>query len=143
MSIGLPLFWLIVGVVLCLMELMLPTAFIESALGVSAFLVAIIALLPVPFGIQVGLWMVFSLSFLFVLRRFVPQRTPYTLADSTEARTTTEILPGKPGRVIYEGNSWQARCEDEMTAIAPDEPVVVVGRRGNTLYVMPESALRS
>ncbi|PSN19783.1 hypothetical protein C7271_05535 [filamentous cyanobacterium CCP5] len=144
MTIGLPLFWLIVGVVLCLMELLLPTAFVESALGVSAFAVALIALVPgVPFGIQIGLWMVFSLACLFLLRRLVPQRTPYTLADSTEARTTTEILPGKSGRVLYEGNSWSARCEDETAAIAPDQSVVVVGRRGNTLYVMPESALRS
>lgn len=142
MPIGLPLFWLIIGVVLCLMELLLPTAFLESALGVSALLVALVALLPVPFSLQLFLWMVFSLASLFLLRRLVPQRTPYTLADSTEARTLTEIPPGRPGRVIYEGNSWPARCDDETVAIAPDQPVVVIGRRGNTLYVMPETALK-
>lgn len=140
---SMPLFWLIIGIVLCLMELMLPTAFVESALGVSAFIVALIALIPiVPFSVQVVLWMVFSLAFLFLLRQFVPKQTPYTLADSTEARTITAIPPGRSGRVIYEGNSWPARCNDETAAIAPDQPVIVVGRQGNTLYVMPASALQ-
>ena len=38
------LFWVILGVVLCLMELFLPTAFVEFALGLSAFVVALVAL---------------------------------------------------------------------------------------------------
>lgn len=139
---SLPLFWLIVGVTLCVMELLIPTAFVETTLGLSAFVVALIALALPHFSLQVVLWMVFSLAFIFLLRRFVPKRTPHTLADATEARTITEILPGKTGRVLYEGNSWQARCDDETLDIGPDQPVVVTGRRGTTLFVMPESALR-
>ncbi|MEL7354902.1 MAG: NfeD family protein, partial [Cyanobacteria bacterium J06560_5] len=61
---------------------------------------------------------------------------------ATEARTTTEILPGKTGRVIYEGNSWQARCEDDQVAIAPDQEVFVVQRKGNTLIVIPLSTFQ-
>lgn len=140
---SLPLFWLVVGVVLCLMELLLPTAFVESALGISAFAVALIALLLPSFALQIGIWMVLSLLCIFSLQRFVPKRTPYTLAESTEARTLTAIAPGQTGRVLYEGNSWQARCDDETVAIAADEPVVVLSRRGNTLYVMPERSLRA
>ena len=37
------LFWLILGTVLCLMELFIPTAFVESTLGVSAIIVSLIA----------------------------------------------------------------------------------------------------
>jgi membrane protein implicated in regulation of membrane protease activity len=136
-------FWLILGTLLCLMELFIPTAFVESTLGISAFIVAIVALVAPWFSLQIVLWMILSLIFIFLLRRFVPKRTPNVLQDSTEARTITAILPGEPGRVLYEGNSWQARCDDEDITIPANQPVVVVSRKGNTLYVIPESALRA
>lgn len=138
-----PLFWLIIGAVLCLMELFLPTAFIEATLGVSALLVAAIALLiPQQFMIQAILWLVLSVLTTLGLKRFVPQRTPYTLADSAEARTLTAIPAGKTGRVLYEGNSWQARCEDTELTIGADEQVIVLQRQGNTLLIMPERSIR-
>lgn len=136
-----PLFWLIVGAVLCLMELFLPTAFVEATLGISALIVSAIALVVPYFTIQAGLWMVLSVLTTWGLKRFVPRGKPYALADSTEARTLTEIPSGKTGRVLYEGNSWQARCDASEVAIAADEQVIVVGRRGNTLLIMPESSL--
>lgn len=138
-----PLFWAILGVIFCLMELFLPTGFVESTLGLSAFIVAVIALGVPSFNLQIVVWVVLSLVFIFSLRRFLPKRTPYILQESTEARTLTAIAPGKAGRVIYEGNSWQARCDDETITIGADQPVVVVSRKGNTLYVIPESALRA
>ena len=141
-GMSLPLFWLMVGAVLCLMELFLPTAFVEATLGVSALLVAAIALVIPQFGAQVGIWLVLSVLTTWGLKRFVPKHTPYVLADSTEARTLTAIAPGQTGRVLYEGNSWQARCEDFDAAIGADEPVIVVGRKGNTLLIMPERSLR-
>jgi membrane protein implicated in regulation of membrane protease activity len=136
------LFWLILGTVLCLMEVFLPTAFVESTLGVSAFVVALVSLVLPSFNLQIALWAVLSLLCIILLRRFVPKRTPFVLQESTEARTLTPIAPGEAGRVLYEGNSWQARCDDESITISENQLVVVVSRRGNTLYVMPESALR-
>lgn len=137
------LFWLILGTVLCLMELFIPTAFVESTLGVSAIIVSLIALVVPQFNVQAALWMVLSLVFIFFLKRFVPQRTPPILLDATEARTLTAIAPGETGRVLYEGNSWQARCDDEAVAIGANQVVVVVRRKGNTLYVMPERAIQT
>lgn len=139
MPINPALFWLIVGTVLCLMELFIPTAFVESTLGVSAFIVSVMALFVPEFSLQVGVWMGLSLIFIFSLRYFVPRRTPSTLSESTEARTLTAIPPGEVGRVLYEGNSWQARCEDELLAIAANQRVLVVRRKGNTLFVIPEN----
>ncbi|NJN02334.1 MAG: NfeD family protein [Leptolyngbyaceae cyanobacterium SL_1_1] len=139
---SLVLFWVLIGIALCLMELLLPTQFIESALGISAFIVALLSPVIPQFGFQVGLWMIFSLAFLFLLKRLVPKNTPRILLDSTEARTLTSIAPGQSGRVLYEGNSWQARCEDNRLAIAVDQPVLVTGRSGNTLLVLPESELQ-
>jgi membrane protein implicated in regulation of membrane protease activity len=135
------LFWFIAGVILCLMELFLPTAFVEATLGISALLVSVVALVVPSLTIQIGLWLVFSVLTLIGLRAFVPKRTPYTLADATEAKTLTAIAPGQTGRVLYEGNSWQARCEDLGTAIDIDQRVIVVGRRGNTLLIIPDRVL--
>ncbi|MEO0488409.1 MAG: NfeD family protein, partial [Cyanobacteria bacterium J06659_2] len=113
----------------------------ESALGVAAFVVALLTLVVPSFNLQVVLWMVFSLLFIVLLKRFSPKKTPRAIAEETEGRTLTAIAPGEAGRVLYEGNSWQARCEDRTTTIDANEPVLVVGRKGNTLFVIPEREL--
>lgn len=131
------LLWLGLGVLFCLMELFLPTAFVELAMGLAAFVVALLSLLIPQLSIQIFLWMVFALVFLFSLKRFVPQKNSYLLAEATEAQTLTSIEPGKMGRVLFEGNSWQARCEGEFL-IPANSKALVVGRQGNTLLVLPE-----
>ena len=135
------LFWIVIGVVLCVMELVIPTAFLESALGVSAFLTGLLSLWVTDFGYQIAVWMGLSLAVFWALKRLVPRKTAPTLRESTNARTLTSIPEGQPGRVMYEGSSWQARCSDEGLEIAPDQAVLVVGRQGNTLIVLPESTL--
>ncbi len=137
------LFWIVIGVVLCVMELVIPTAFLESALGVSAFVTGLLSLWITDFGFQIAVWMGLSLVAFWLFKRLVPKHTAPTLRDSTSARTLTSIPQGQPGRVMYEGSSWQARCSDEGLAIAPDQSVLVVGRQGNTLIVLPESTLLS
>lgn len=127
------------------MELFTPTAFIELMMGLGAFAVAGVAfLLPqLALGIQIGLWMLFSLGLVLGTRKLLPKRTPYSIGDSQEAQTLTEILPGQPGRVLYEGNSWRAMCDDPQEAIAPNEMVYVLRREGNTLIVIPQKMLNS
>lgn len=139
------LIWLLAGVILCIMEFALPTAFVELTMGIGAIVVALLTLvLPqLPFGIQIAIWLVLSILLTVAFRRFVPQVKSPLLQDATEAQTLTEILPGQAGRVLYEGNSWQARCGDEDMTIAPQQRVYVIERRGNTLIVMPESAIRT
>lgn len=142
MPLGTPFFWLIAGVILCIMEFSLPTAFIELTMGISAIIVAVFALVVPNFAAQVGLWLVLSVLFNILLRRLVPRQTHRNIAEATEAQTLTEIPAGQPGRVLYEGNSWQARCDDEQLAIAPNQKVYVVRRQGTTLIVMPDTLLR-
>jgi membrane protein implicated in regulation of membrane protease activity len=134
--------WLLAGVALCLMELLLPTAFVELTMGISAIFVALVALIIPSSTVQVVIWLVLSVLLSVGLRRFVPQPARSIEAPS-EAQTLTEILPGQTGRVLYEGNSWQARCEDEQMAIASNQTVYIVKRRGTTLIVMPERLFRS
>nr|WP_290222142.1 NfeD family protein [Trichocoleus desertorum] len=133
--------WLLIGVGFCLVELLVPTAFISSVMGVSALIVALISLVLPQLSWQIILWMIISVALVVLVQRWVPKQKASALMDDVEAETLTEILPGKMGRVLYEGNSWQARCGDESLAIAPQQKVYVVGRKGNTLLIMPENLL--
>lgn len=136
--------WLIAGSVLCLVELFVPTAFVAFTMGLSAFAIAIVAwIFPTAFALQVVLWLLLSTALVFLSRRFLPHPRASKNLDAMEAQTLTEIPPGETGRVLYEGNSWRARCEDEMEAIAPNQPVYVVRREGNTLVVVPRNVLHS
>ncbi len=135
--------WLLAGAILCCLELLVPTAFVEFMMGLSAFAVAGVSLLIPSVSVQVALWMIFSVASIFAFRRLLPHRIVATIADAKEAETLTEILPGQPGRVLYEGNSWRAKCDDQDSPIAAQEKVIVVRREGNTLFVLPENLLNS
>ena len=141
MSFSPTIIWLLVGAVLCSSELVLPTAFVAFVMGISAFAVATVAGL-IPLNLQILLWAVLSLILVIFSRKLVHSRASIKL-DATEGETLTEILPGKTGRVLYEGNSWLARCEDHNLAIAPHQRVYVVGRQGTTLIILPENLLHS
>lgn len=135
------MFWLVAGSILCLLELVLPTAFVAFLMGLSAFVVALVASILPQFSLQVVLWLVLSTMLVVVSRRFLPHPKASKSLDAREARTLTEIPVGETGRVLYEGNSWSARCEDEAEAIAPNQKVFVVRREGNVLVVMPQKLL--
>lgn len=135
------MFWLVAGSILCLLELFLPTAFVAFLMGLSAFVVALVASILPQLSLQVVLWFVLSTALVVVSRRFLPHPKASKSLDAREARTLTEIPVGETGRVLYEGNSWSARCEDEAEAIAPNQKVFVVRREGNVLVVMPQKLL--
>ncbi|NEP46690.1 MAG: NfeD family protein [Okeania sp. SIO2H7] len=125
------------------MELFVPTAFVIFMMGLSAFAVAAVSLFLPVVSLQLALWMLLSVASIFFLPRFVPKGTAATLADAKEAETLTEIPAGEAGRVLFEGNSWRAKCVDETLAIPAKQKAIVIGREGNTLFVMPEKLLRS
>lgn len=141
MSVSYTLFWILAGAVLCLMELFLPTAFVAFMMGISALAVALVSLIVPHLGLQVFLWLALSTAFILLSRRFLPARRISKIQDATVAETLTEIPAGKEGRVLYEGNSWRAQCEDYNLAIAPNQRVYVVRREGTTLIVLPEKLL--
>jgi membrane protein implicated in regulation of membrane protease activity len=136
------LIWLILGVGLCSVELFLPTAFVALMMGISALFVALLSGFLAKLWLQVVVWLVFSIVLILLCRHFVrPQRRKSKIQDAVIGETLTEIPAGKTGRVLYEGNSWQARCDDHMINIAINEKVYVVRREGTTLVVMPENLL--
>jgi membrane protein implicated in regulation of membrane protease activity len=136
-SFNLTWFWIVLGLILSALELFLPTAFAALVMGLSALIVAFLSRIIVAFSLQVAIWMGLSLIGVLVVRRFLPRQVPKILGVTQEAETLTAILPGKNGRVLYEGSSWQARCRDEALAIAPQQKVKVIDREGTTLIVMP------
>lgn len=143
MPVNITIIWLLIGTTLCLIELVVPTAFVAFVMGISAFAVALFSTL-LPLNLQVFLWMGLSLALVVLSRRFVrPHRGIGKLLDATEAETLTEIPAGKTGRVIYEGNSWSAQCDDHNLTIAAGQKVLVVRRQGTTLIVVPENLLHS
>ncbi|MEM8603615.1 MAG: NfeD family protein, partial [Cyanobacteria bacterium P01_H01_bin.121] len=95
---------------LCTLEVFLPTEFIEFALGLSAILTAIVALVVPWFSVQIMIWLALSGALIWLIQRWVRRQRSSKL-DATEARTLTAIPAGETGRVLYEGNSWQARCD--------------------------------
>jgi membrane protein implicated in regulation of membrane protease activity len=137
------LIWLLAGAVLCLTELFLPSAFVAFMMGISALVVALLSLVGAGnLWLQVAVWLLLSLILIVVSRRFLqPQRRKSKIQDAVVAETLTEIPMGKSGRVLYEGNSWRARCDDDKLSLPPHQRVYVVRREGTTLIVMTEDVL--
>ncbi|MCC0176773.1 NfeD family protein [Waterburya agarophytonicola K14] len=136
------LFWTIIGGILCLMELIFPTAFVSFMMGVAALVVAVISLLLPQYTLLVGLWLILSISLTVLARRFLnSHRKSAITGDDVEAKAISGIPAGTTGRVLYEGNSWQAKCADETRDIAPNEAVYVIEKQGNTLIILPNKML--
>jgi membrane protein implicated in regulation of membrane protease activity len=130
--------WAIMGATLCAIELLVPTAFIAVCMGISALLVAIVALLvPSWFGLQMAIWMLLSGGLVVLGYRLNQKRSSRKIQESTEAEALTAMMPNQTGRVLYEGASWSAKCADGVESIAAQEKLHVVGREGNMLIVMP------
>jgi membrane protein implicated in regulation of membrane protease activity len=136
--------WLIFGSCLCLMELILPTAFVAFMMGISAILVSAAALIIPNTSIQMILWLILSSLLVFGFRKYLrPKHSHSLLQDEQEGKTLTEITSNKAGRVMYEGNSWRALCADENITIPAEKTVYIVSRIGNTLFVLPANILEN
>jgi membrane protein implicated in regulation of membrane protease activity len=136
--------WLLAGSILCLTELFLPSAFVAFMMGISALMVGLLSYLGIGnLWTQVAAWLLLSTILIILSRRFLqPRRRKSKIQDAVIGETLTEILPGEVGRVLYEGNSWRARCDDDNISLPPQQTVYVVRREGTTLIVMPDHLLR-
>lgn len=136
------LFWIIVGGILCSMEVVFPTAFVSFMFGIAALMVAVVSLFLPQYTLLMGLWLIFATGLIILSRRlFTPKRKISITGDDSEAIAIGGIPAGSAGRVLYEGNSWRAKCADETRDIAPNEAVFVVRKQGNTLIILPSKML--
>ncbi|MGK7890646.1 MAG: NfeD family protein [Leptolyngbyaceae cyanobacterium] len=113
-----------------------------AAIGLAAIITAIAAISIAQFALQLAIWVILSLALTIVMRSMVPQESS-DLKPSTEAEVVIDIPPGHTGEVAYEGSLWRARCQVSDIAIPTGEEVQVVGRKGNTLIVVPTRFLDS
>ena len=131
---------------------------IASMMGASSLVMAIIlwraaAILGVSWralmveegsaSLQILYWMGLAFTAVVWVRPMFHRRQRAETALTTEAQTLTELRPGQIGRVLYEGCSWQACCENYPHAIAPHQRVYVLHREGNLLFVAPPELFRS
>lgn len=149
-----PWFWAIAGVLLCIIEFLLPQKlkksykFIALLTGISCFITAITDwqmaealgfdwryVMYEEFNVQVMYWMGLSLALVIWVRPTFIQRKKFIIPEAIDARTVTEILPGETGQVLYEGVFWQARCADKFSKIEAHQKVYVLQRKGNILIV--------
>ncbi|QLE56047.1 NfeD family protein [Nostoc sp. TCL26-01] len=136
--------WLLAGTVLCLTELFLPSAFVAFMMGVSALIVALLSQFGLALWLQVLAWLLLSTLLVLLSRRYLqPRQRKSKIQDAVIGETLTEIPAGQMGRVLYEGNSWRAQCDDDKITIPANQRVYVVRRVGTTLIVMPENMLFS
>ncbi|HQU26420.1 MAG TPA: NfeD family protein [Acidimicrobiales bacterium] len=138
-------FWALIIVACALAELH-TSALVAAFIGASAVVAFALALLGVPFLVQVPVWLVVSGVLLAALRplalRYVrhhrrqdltlPARGPMTDQMGFVERAVGD--EGHPGRVTIKGESWRAVTESGETI--PDGSRVVVRRtHGTTLWV--------
>ena len=137
-----PWIWLYVGAFLMLLEVVTP-GFVVFFFGLSACTVAAVAWLApsLPLAGQLGLFSVFSVLYLLVLRRLV-KGVFMGVADSRGAvagdyvgrvgKVVETVRPEVPGRILLGDAEWSAACAERLE---PGVEVRVVGQDNLTLKV--------
>ncbi|HGY5533056.1 MAG: NfeD family protein [Prochlorococcus sp.] len=110
-----------------------------AALG--ALLVSIItAITPIGLILQLILFLLITATGTLWLTRWSSRRNPspekLRLREDV-AEVLTPIAAGGDGRVRWHGQSWAASSIDLETKIDAGDQVVVMGREGNKLQILP------
>ena len=138
-----PTYWLILGVVLIIVEVTTP-GLVLVFFGLSALVVALLALVipSMPEGVAWLLFAVFSVVFLFTLRRwfrkvFTGKRSQVQdeLRNDIAGRTAVVVVriqPDQPGKVEFHGTNWQAVSSETLE---PGVQVRIVKQDSITLTV--------
>ena len=135
-----PITWLLIGLALLASEWvgasfdgLLPAAI--TALLVSA----LSAVLPLPFPLQLLLFLLLTIGLLLAIRRWSaskPERN-ITLNPGAERAVVIVSFDGSgAGRVRWQGQSWAALNLEPSQPLSPGSEVVVMGREGTRLQVL-------
>jgi membrane protein implicated in regulation of membrane protease activity len=129
-------FWLFLGLGLCALEAVFPTAFIALVMGASALVMAMLSPWILSSGLQALVWIALSGLGILFSRSFVKQ-TVVKQWDDAWGEVTEAIAPGQTGRVRYEGGSWLACGETTEMAVGTGQTVQILSKRGTMLVVKP------
>ena len=133
--------WVVIGIILCLVELMLP-GLIIAFFGAGAIITGIIcALFDISLKIQLFIFLVSSLALIFILRKyfkkiFLGNKTNQeSLEDDfigQKAIAITDITQEHNGKIMFRGTNWTVSSEKIITK---DSQVQIVGQNNLTLKV--------
>ncbi|MBD3385566.1 NfeD family protein [candidate division KSB1 bacterium] len=138
------LVWFIIGLLLLFWEFAMP-GFVIFFFGVGAIMVSIVCIFAdYSLNIQLLLFLVFSLTLLLSLRRWMHRIFHGYVQGKNDsdqnidtfigehAAVIEEIQPGKLGKVEFHGSTWKAEADKK---IAAGTRVIVVSKDNLTLKV--------
>ena len=143
--VPIPLVWLLLSGLLLAMESLQPgfDGLIVAVLG-GLCLSVLTALVPLPIGLQIIIFVVITAAGILRLSRWSANRSPSSdqrrlKGDTAEVLGT--IAPGGEGRVRWHGQSWAASSLDLEQTLEQGDQVLVMGREGTHLQILPISVL--
>jgi len=135
------LIWLVVGLTLLLLEA-LGAEFEGLLAGALAALSVSLAtaLLPLPAAAQLLLFTVLTGVLLLGLQRWSQRRRERAIPlphSADQAQVLSGFEAGAEGRVLWQGQSWAATNLEPRRPLLPGQAVMVMGREGTHLQVVP------
>jgi membrane protein implicated in regulation of membrane protease activity len=139
------LLWFLIGLVLFLMELVVP-GFVIFFFGVGAWVTALICLIFHPgTNLQIIIFAITSVASLIALRRMIQKKFFYGGTDEAkevedeftgkEGLALTDFGPGRKGKVEFKGTTWSATSGKE---IKEGQQVTIVQKDSFNLIVEPK-----
>jgi len=137
-----PLYWIVIGFVFCIGEILTPGMFFQLFFGISAFFTGVLSYYQVPAQWQWIAFLLFSITLFVIFRkhiRFSPDKSSIqSNADSLigrEVKVKQTIEPNSvKGRVEIYGEEWIAISHDK-TPINIGETVIVKEISGTKMIV--------
>jgi len=140
------LVWFIIGLVLFLLELVLP-GFVIFFFGVGAWITALLCLIANPgINLQAIVFGVTSVLSLLLLRKMIQKRFFYSKEELSkevedefsgrEGIALSDFSPGKTGKVEFKGTQWKAESAFE---VAEGQKVVIKKKDSFKLIVEPKN----
>lgn len=139
------LVWFIIGLVLFLLELVLP-GFVIFFFGVGAWVTALLCLIANPgINLQAIVFAVTSVLSLVLLRKMIQRRFFYSKDELSkdvedeftgrEAVATMDFKPGHTGKVEFKGTTWKAESTE---SIVKGQTVIIKSKENFKLFIEPK-----
>ncbi|MBK7480763.1 MAG: hypothetical protein IPI69_14320 [Bacteroidales bacterium] len=140
------LVWFIIGLVLFLLELVLP-GFVIFFFGVGAWVTALLCLIANPgINLQAIVFAVTSILSLVLLRKMIQRRFFYSKDELSkdvedeftgrEAVATMDFKPGHTGKVEFKGTTWKAESTE---SIVKGQTVIIKSKENFKLFIEPKN----
>jgi membrane protein implicated in regulation of membrane protease activity len=139
------LIWFLIGLVLFLLELVVP-GFIIFFFGFGAWVTALICLLFHPgTNLEIIIFAVTSVLSLLALRKLIQNKFFYSKSNGSEAvedeftgkegLALSDFGKGRKGKVEFKGTTWNAESDSE---IKEGQTVVIMEKQSFSLFVEPK-----